>query len=52
MEDSISDEKQKIKESKKIIVAENGDLKYITDKDWRLYDPEKYQDPEYSPDLE
>jgi hypothetical protein len=50
--DDTNEKKSEREDSKKIIVAENGDLKYVTNKDWKIYDPEKYQDPEYSPDLE
>lgn len=29
-----------------------GDEKYDDGKDWRLYNPEKYRDPNWSPDKE
>jgi hypothetical protein len=40
------------KESRLYVPYPGGDEKYDGGKDWRLYNPEKYRDPDWSPDKE
>lgn len=48
----MSEEKLKKEEKEKVITKETGDKEYLNEKDWRVYNPDKYNDPNWSPDLE
>lgn len=53
MSESSKDVKKTVAENKKLVVPYPGaDEKYIGSKDWRLYDRDKYFDPDWSPDKE
>lgn len=47
------DEQQDEKKNEKLFTPYPGaDEKYDDGSDWRLYNPEKYRDPNWSPDKE
>lgn len=45
------DKQEEVKDTK-IRKKANGDETYDNNKDWRVYDPDKYRDPNWHPDLE